>query len=196
MFEVFEKYIQAQSQISREQIKLIYSFSKERKINKNDFVLREGEVSPTYFVAKGLLRLCQIDTLGNAHILKFAHENRWISDRESYLNNSPSTLNIQAIEDSYILVWKKSDFDHMLNELPLFRQLMKHLSAKNQIANQNRLYKSISLSAEEKYIDIITNQSIIYERVPLHMIASFLGLSRETLSRVRKNLAQAKQQSL
>jgi len=155
--------------------------------------LREGEISPTHFVTKGLLRLCRIDTGGNEHIIKFAHENRWVSDRESYLNNYPSTFNIRAIEHSDLLVWKKSDFDHLLSELPLFRQLMKHLSAKNQIANQNRFYKSISLTAEEKYIDIITHQLILYRRVPLHMIASYLGLSRETLSRVRKALTQRKQ---
>ena len=194
MLELFKKYITTQSPIDVEQIQYIYSFSNEKKVNKNEFVLHEGEISPTHFVTKGLLCLSRINDLGNDHILKFAPENRWISDRESYLKNSPAALNIRAVEDSSMLTWKKTDFDHLLNELPLFRQLMKQLSAKNQIANQTRLYKSISLSAEDKYLDIIINQPGLHNRVPLHMIASYLGLSRETLSRVRKGLAKDKKQ--
>lgn len=186
MFEVFEKYLTDQAPITSRQVQKICDHCEEKTIARHGFVLCEGEISPTCFVTKGLLRLYRKDAELNERILKFSRENGWISDRKSYLNGTPSACNICAVEDSKILLWKKHDFDNLLNELPAFRQLMRDLSAKSQTAEQERLYNSISLSAEEKYLDFINKQPAICNRVPLHMVAAYLGLSRETLSRVRR----------
>lgn len=190
MFDIFEKYISAKTTLSAGQWSLIRSVCTERKITKGQYILREGEISAnTNFVTKGLLRLFRTDHKGDVYILKFAHENRWISDRESYLTGNQSTANIEAMEDSEILTWEKADFDLLLTEIPVFRLVMKALSARSQVANQNRIYFSISMSAEEKYLQFMAKQPALYNRVPLHMIASYLGVSRETLSRVRRQVA-------
>ena len=187
MFDIFKKYVAVQATLTSDEFERICTLSASKRIAKQEFILKEGEwAGTTHFVTKGLLRLFRIDQKGNAHILKFAHENRWINDRESYLTGNPASANIEAIEDSEILSWKKTDFDLLLNEIPAFKQLMKNLSAKNQIANQNRIYASISQSAEEKYHQFIEKNQTIVNRVPLYMVASYLGLSRETLSRIRR----------
>ncbi|MDP4256342.1 MAG: Crp/Fnr family transcriptional regulator, partial [Bacteroidota bacterium] len=174
-------------ELSGGQLSLIRSLTAENKIARGDLILREGEICRNiHFVIRGLLRLYRIDVKGNEHILRFAKENHWISDRGSYLSGAPSAANIEAIEESIILSWKKADFDLLLKELPAFRELMRSLSARIHIANLERLYSSISNSAEEKYILFIEKDRDICNRVPLYMVASYLGVTRETLSRIRR----------
>jgi CRP-like cAMP-binding protein len=187
MFEIFERYLTERIVLTDGQLNLIRSLSVEKKIARREFILRKGETSRhTNFVSKGFLRLYRTDHKGDEYILRFADENHWINDRESYLTGQPSTANIEAIENSEILTWKKSDFDLLLNEIPVFKELMKNLSAKLQIASQNRFYTSVSSTAEEKYLQFVTRYPAIFNRIPLHMVASYIGVSRETLSRVRR----------
>ena len=188
MFDIFEKYLSERATLTNKEFCLIQSLSVEKKIAKREFILREGEIyRNTIFVAKGLLRLFRTDDKGNDHILRFAFENRWISDRESYLTGKPSRSNMEAIENSEVLVWKKEDFDFLLKEIPALKEFMKTLVAKSQIANQNRVYASLSHSAEEKYRQFIEKYPGLFNRVPLHMVASYLGVTRETLSRIRRH---------
>ena len=187
MFEIFEKYLSERITLGLEDINLIRRLSIEKKIAKRQFILREGASADyTNFVVKGLLRLYRTDLSGEEYILKFASENHWINDRQSYLTGLAAVANIEAIENSAVLSWKKTDFDYLLNEIPCFKQMMKDLSAKNQVANQDRVYNAISLSSEEKYNLFIEKNAAISNRIPLHMIASYLGVTRETLSRVRR----------
>ena len=191
MFDLFEQYLSNRISLTREEFALIKSLSTEKKIAKREFILREGEVcGNATFVASGLLRLFRVDDKGNEHILRFAIENGWMSDRESYLTETPSHTNIDAIEDSGIVTWKKADFRFLLAEIPALKGFMKSLVAKNNIANQNRLYASISHSAEEKYFQFIAQHPAVFNRVPLHMVASYLGVTRETLSRIRRQSVQ------
>ena len=191
MFDVFKNYLDAQVTLSEAEFARIKSLAIVKQFTKREFVLREGEVAGyTNFVTKGLVRLFQTDSHGNEYILKFAHECRWVNDRESYLSGQPAVANIEALEDSELLTWTKADFDLLLTEVPLFKELMKTLSAKNQIAAQQRLYASMSLSAEERYEQFIAGNPLIINRIPLHMIAAYLGVSRETLSRFRRQAVQ------
>jgi len=187
MFDIFKKYLSERATLTEAELCLIHSLSVKKKIAKRGFILRKGEISRhTNFVSKGLLRLYRTDHRGDEYILKFADENHWINDRESYLTGQPSTANIEAIEDSEILAWKKSDFDLLLNKIPAFKELMKNLSAKLQIASENRFYTSVSSTAEEKYLQFVIKYPAIFNRVPLQMVASYIGVSRETLSRIRR----------
>jgi CRP-like cAMP-binding protein len=189
MLDIFKKYLLDRAKFSEEELILIQSLSIEKKIAKRASILREGEVAEyLIFIKKGLLRFFRSDDKGNTYTLKFAGENRWLSDRESYLAGMPSNFNMDAIEDSEVLIWKKDDFRFLLNAVPALKQLMKKLTEQSQIAQQNRIYQSISSSAEEKYLQFITQCPCTFDRVPLHMVASYLGVTRETLSRIRKQL--------
>ncbi len=187
MFEIFKKYLLKSADFSEEECNLIGSLAMIKKIPKRVSILQEGEVAGyLIFIQKGFLRLFRYDDKGISYTLKFAGECRWLSDRESYLTGKPSNFNIDAIEDSEILVWKKDDFRYLINEIPLLKKLMKNLIEQGQIAHQNRIYQSISSSAEEKYVQFISQYPKDFDRAPLHMVASYLGVTRETLSRIRK----------
>lgn len=187
MFDIFEKYLSQRITLTCGEFGLIQSFSREKKIAKREFILRRGEIcGDVTFIAKGLLRLSRTDDKGNERTLRFATENGWISDRESYLTGRPSNCNIEAIENSEVLFWRKEGFRHLLGQIPVLKQFMKDLMEKSQVVNQNRIFTSISSSAEEKYLQFIENHPAIFNRLPLHMVASYLGVTRETLSRIRR----------
>ena len=190
MFDVFEKYLSARAPLTEKEFDLIRSLSREKRIAKRESIVREGEIyRNAIFVTRGLLRLFRTDNEGNEYILRFAFENRWLSERESYLTGKPSQSSIEAIEYSEILVWQKEELDLLLQEIPALKEFMKTLVAKSQIANQNRVYASISHSAEEKYLQFLEKYPGLFNRVPLHMVASYLGVTRETLSRIRRQFA-------
>jgi CRP-like cAMP-binding protein len=187
MFDIFRKYLIERCALTEKELSLVQSLSVEKRLAGREYLLREGGVCrELVFVTRGLVRLYRIDKKGNEHIMRFAAENSWLSDRESYLSGQPSHSNIEAIEDSEILCWRKDDFDVLLKEIPALKQLMKALVTRNQIAGQNRIYTAISTSSEEKYLQFVEMYPTIFNRVPLHMVASYLGVTRETLSRIRR----------
>lgn len=191
MFESFERYLSSHIQLAPHEVELICSLAIAKKIKRREAVLSEGEISKhMIFIASGLLRLFRRDESGKEFILKFSNENRWLMDRESYKYGQPSKVNIDALENSELLLWKKDDFDDLLARVPQFRRMMMELSSKNQIAEQTRLYNTMAATAEEKYQQFEKKQGAILNRVPLHMVASYLGLSRETLSRIRAQAVQ------
>jgi CRP-like cAMP-binding protein len=188
ILENFRRYLQAKVELSDSEFDLIWSKSKGRKIAKREFYLREGEVSQyNTFVVKGLLRLYRIDEEGNEHIMRFAPENWWISDRESYNTGKPSKFIIDALEKSEVLIWTKEDTEFVYGRIPAFRAFGEGLFVESFIAYHNRIYNTISSTAEEKYENFVKTYPDIFNRVPLHMVASYLGVTRETLSRVRRN---------
>lgn len=117
--------------------------------------------------------------------MQFAPENYWTGDRESMDSGLPSKYNIDAIEDSEILLLKKEDFELIRKTIPAFNDFVNETLKKNLVFLQERIHGGLSLSAEEKYSSFISKYPSISNRVPLHMIASYLGVSAETLSRAR-----------
>lgn len=191
MFDILGKYLAERIYITDKELMLIQSLSVQKKVAKQSFILREGEISDRMiFIVGGLLRLYKTDDRGNQHILRFASENQWIMDLESYLTGKPSHYNIETIELSTVLMWHKSQFHYLMEKIPSLRELMKALNVKKQIASQNRIFTFISQSVEEKYNHFIQRYPEVFNRVPLHMVASYLGVSRETLSRIRKRMTE------
>ena len=192
MFESFAVYLKEGAGLNDEELKIVRNVTIERKLRKHQYLLQEGDVSNyNSFVAKGCMRLYRIGKDGTEHILKFAIENWWISDYESYNSGLPAKGNIDAIEDSELLLIKKQDFDVLVNTIIKFQQFIERLETRSFDASQNRIMSNISETAEEKYINFIKSYPQMSNRVPLHMIASFLGVSRETLSRVRQQYSKS-----
>jgi CRP-like cAMP-binding protein len=193
MLEVFVKYLKdKQPDLTDEDFEKIRTVSVLKKLRKRQYLLQEGDINHhACFVIKGCLRNYHLSEDGTEHILKFAVENWWISDLESYNNNSPSKNNIDAIEDSELILIEKKDFEKLTEDIPSFRQFHDRLKSKSVDTLQNRIISNISDTAEEKYNRFVKTYPDIFNRVPLHMIASYLGVSRETLSRIRINNAKA-----
>ena len=193
MFEAFENYLKEKADLDAEEISAIRAVSIEKKIRKRQYLLQEGDVCHyDCFIVKGCLRTYKVDNNGVDHILRFAVENWWISDRESYHSGNPSKCNIDALENCEIILIDKPDFILLLNTIPKFKNFVDILLAKSYNAIQDRIMDAISYSIEERYHNFITQFPNIFYRVPLHMIASYLGVSRETLSRVRSQSAKKK----
>ena len=186
MFEIFQKYLADRITLTDQDFERIESVSLIKKLRRRQYILQEGDVCRhNAFVCKGFLRYYHIDKKGQEHILQFAPENYWTGDRESLDTGLPSKYNIDAIEDSVIILLKKDDFEMIRKTIPAFNDFVVESLKRNMVFLQERINGGLLLSAEEKYSDFISKYPAISNRVPLHMIASYLGVSAETLSRVR-----------
>ena len=187
MFESFADYLREKAGVTDEELKLLQNVAIEKRLRKRQYLLQEGDVSHyNSFIVKGCLRLYRVGKDGTEYILKFGIENWWMSDYESFNSGFPSKSNIDALEDCELILIKKEDFDHLFNTIPNLKNLRAKLDNRSFDASQNRILSNISDTAEEKYSNFMQSYPDIYNRVPLHMIASFLGLSRETLTRIRQ----------
>lgn len=187
MFESFADYLREKAGVTDEELKLLQNVAIEKRLRKRQYLLQEGDVSHyNSFIVKGCLRLYRVGKDGTEYILKFGIENWWMSDYESFNSGFPSKSNIDALEDCELILIKKDDFDHLFNTIPNLKNLRAKLDNRSFDASQNRILSNISDTAEEKYSNFMQSYPDIYNRVPLHMIASFLGLSRETLTRIRQ----------
>ena len=117
--------------------------------------------------------------------MRFAAENDWMIDHESYTFRSPSRYYIEALEDTQIITWTKENVAALIERNSTFRLYNEQVKDKSINESQNRILANISYSAEEKYRAFIAANENVFHRVPLHMVASYLGVSRETLSRIR-----------
>jgi CRP-like cAMP-binding protein len=191
MFEVFEKYLREWVTISDEELQIIRAASTEKKLRKWQSILHDGEVwKINCFIATGCFRLYRFDKNGTDHTLRFGVDNWWISDQESYNHGTPSLNNIESLSASTIIIWTKENWDELMTTIPALNLFYEKLLARSYETSQHRIYSLISGSAEEKYLEFQKTYPKVFNKVPLHMVASYLGISRETLSRVRKEFTK------
>lgn len=155
-----------------------------KKIRKRQYFLQEGQVCKNAaFVVKGAMRLYAVDDDGAEHIIRLCIENSWVLDRESYIKGTPSIYNIDALEDSdLLLIAKVNRLNNM--SIPAVIEARRKMDNNFAIENQKRI-ASISLSAEERYTELLKTYPEFLQRFPQHIIASYLGIAKETLSRIR-----------
>ena len=188
MFESFIKYINSYTTapLTEDEIELIQGFFIPKKFRKRQYFLQEGEVCKyTAFITKGAMRQYRVDDKGEEHIIRLFIENWWASDRESLMNKTPSIYFIDAWEDTEVLLVTKTDLGDLVDRIHTLTEWVRKLDANFAIASQRRLNAAISLSAEERYHDLEKSDPEILQRFPQHIIASYLGINRETLSRIR-----------
>jgi len=191
MFELlFEKFSE-KIELTEAEKKLSRSFFIPKKLRRKQYLLQEGDVCKyVAFVEKGLLRSFTVDDKGHEHITQFAFEGWWIADQVSFLTGEPSEYNIEALEDCELLLLTKQAEDEMLEKIPKFERYFRILLQNNLIATQKRLASSLSQTAEERYNELISScPDTLPKRLPQHMLASFLGISPETFSRIRKQMS-------
>ena len=189
MFEFLHKKVKETIDITDEEFDYAKNLFIPKKLRKKRFLLEEGEACIyTTFVEKGLLRSFTIDEKGNEHILQFGMEGWWVADLYSFLTGEASEYNIEALEDCELLLITKSSWDLLLDEVPAFERYFRILIQNNLIATQRRLMGTISSTAEERYYKLLQDFPDISQKVPQHMIASYIGVTRETLSRLRSQM--------
>lgn len=192
MFEVFFSQVKDKVLLSEAEQKLVKTFFSPKKIRKKQYLLQEGNICRHLaFVEKGLLRSYNVDEKGIEHMIHFAWEGWWMADMLSFLSNEPSTYHIDAIEDAELLLISQQDFEEMLLKVPVMERYFRILFQNNIISKERRLISSITNSAEEKYIHLTATNPELIKRIPQQLVASYLGITPETLSRIKNKLAKS-----
>ena len=162
----------------------------KRIVKKKKNLLNEGDICRHYaFVEMGCLRSYSIDDRGTEHVVQLALEGHWIGDLYSITTQTPATLNIEALEDSHLLLLHYRDVDRLLEEIPVLETYFRKLYQRAYVQLQQRLNTALSVSAEQRYKELIEQHPNLLQRVPLIHIASYLGITPESLSRIRKLLS-------
>jgi len=161
-----------------------------KRLRKHQYLLQEGDVCKYIaFVNKGALKSFVIEENGIDRIRQFAIEGWTISDLFSFLTEEPATLNIDALEDTELVLISKTAHNELLKSHPKYETYMRLLITNAYTSLQNRLSLTHSQSLEDQYVGFISRYPDISNRVPQYMIASYLGLTPETLSRLRRKMA-------
>ena len=191
MYDQFKQYLIKNTGATEAQYNELSSYITPLSIKKGTVLLKENDVcNRAFFVCKGILRSYTVDEAGKEHIIQFAKEDWWITDRSSFYFDEPSDLFIDAIEDTDLVFIKKDFFEKAEKVLPNFNTF-NTLALQNTIRQmQKRINYLLGAPAEKKYLEFIRTHREITLRVPQLMIASYLGITPESLSRVRKELAR------
>ena len=193
MFEVLKKYLTDRMPLSHEQLNLIETLFIPKHLEKGDFILREGEIAKYgAFVEVGCLRSYVIDNKGKEHIIQFAPENWWLTDINSIVNHTPTLYFMDALEPSDILLIDEPSHRKLMAIIPLFAASFETGQQKHTGAKDKRIIASLTATAEERYQNFLDTYPSIAQRVPQHMLASYLGITPETLSRIRKRWSEKK----
>ncbi|HEX6430508.1 MAG TPA: Crp/Fnr family transcriptional regulator [Niastella sp.] len=193
MFDLFFSKFNEKIPLSPEEETFIKQFLTPKKLRKKQYFLQEGDTGKGIcFVEKGALRAYVLDEAGNEHITAFAFEGWTIGDLYSFMHTEPATLNIDALEDCELMVISKQAHDELLQKMPKYETYIRLLVTDAYITLQRRTTILISLPLEEQYKAFSQMYPTLFQRVPQHMIASFMGLSPETLSRVRSRISNQK----
>lgn len=183
------KNFQARIPLKDSEYKRIESFLQVREIKRKKKLLNEGEMCRfSAFVEKGCFRMYSVDTEGTEHVTQLAMEDYWIADLYSFLTNTPSRFNIEALEDSEVKLLMGTDLERLYTEIPSLERYFRKLFQNALITSHGRLHAMLNDDAEHRYLDFINKYPGIVQRVPQVHIASYLGIAPETLSRIRKQL--------
>ena len=188
MLDVFLHYLTAKATFTDAELERIAAATLVKQLKRRQFLLRQGEVCHHMaFVASGCLRLYRTGDDAVEHILRFAPENWWLNDYESFRSGQPAKGTIDALEDTCVLLWSKDNWERLKRDIPAFDALQNHLLSRSLDAQVDRLHTTMSLPAEERYHAFLKAFPNLSQRVPLHMIASYLGVTRKTLGRIRQH---------
>jgi CRP-like cAMP-binding protein len=193
VYEQLLKTVQQKVTLTSDEAELLKQFFTLKKVRKRQYMLNEGEVCKyNLFVAKGLLRAFGVEENGYEQVVQFAVEGWWISDLNSFFSGDVAVYNIEALEDCELLLLTRQSMDEMLEKLPKMERYFRLLMQNHIVALRQRIIASQRHSAEERYIRLIEGFPTILVRVPQQYIASYLGMTPETLSRVRKQISEQK----
>ncbi|HEY8916071.1 MAG TPA: Crp/Fnr family transcriptional regulator [Chitinophaga sp.] len=193
MYEAFFDYLKKFSAdpLSEDEKALLRQAFIPSKFRKRQYLLQAGNYCKDFaFIVKGSMRMYSVDDKGSEHFVRLGVEGWWMGDRESWVMLTPSLYNIDAWEDTEVLLISRGNSLELIKAVPAFWEMVRQLDERNNIANQRRLTSSISGTADKRYVDFIDCYPELLHRFPQHIIASYLGITKDTLSRIRRRLLQ------
>ena len=182
-------FIKKDIEIEAEELKIVLPYFKTIKKSKNDILLSNGKNSQvSYFVKKGCLRLYYIDEEGKDITRYIAFENQFATELVSFISNEPAQETIQVIEDSELLYITHDDFRHLMRSIPKWREFYTRYLEKAYVNNSKRLISFTTLDASERYKQLFQINPNIVKRLPNKIVASYINISQETLSRIKSKV--------
>jgi len=186
-FELLINYINRYVQLTQEEVNLLLSKLRLSNFKKGDYVVKNNTICKyECFVLKGCLKTFYIDNEGEEHIVMFAIENWWTADLGSFLTQTPAAYNVQCIENCELVQISYNDLEDLYIAIPKLERFFRIIIQKAFVASQQRIINNFTMPAKERY-ELFRNQyPNIEQRVPQYMIASYLGITKEFLSKIRK----------
>jgi CRP-like cAMP-binding protein len=191
MYELIDANVSRHIQLTREELDYFHSLLQVKKYKKKQFLLQSGEVSHFQgYITKGCIKNYILDDKGNEFIMYFAVEDWWVGDLMSFYEQKPGNLFIETIEDTELLTIDYQLNEKLLTEIPKFERFFRILVQRSAYTLQQRFFKTLAVPAEDRYLDFIKKYPQIVQRVPQQLIASYIGVTPEFLSKIRAKLAK------
>ena len=176
--------------LSQEDIQCFISYWDSKVLKKKEHLLTPGNISrETAYVNRGCLRRYLISESNKESILNFATEDWWVGDLESFFMEKPTRYYVQALEESEVLTLSRENYLKVVEIFPKYKLFHEEKIQRTLFATLNRATAAKVESPEEKYLKLAKEQPDLFQRIPLHYIATYLGIEPESLSRLRRRMA-------
>lgn len=184
MYHILRSHLEKHVELTDAEFEIVKSHFSFRQYKKHQFIIQEGEPARySYFILSGLLKLVHYDETGKAIIVSFAMEDWWESDFQAYLTGANATLSLECIEDTSVLRISLADYRTLCDSLQKVQSFFLEKAHFGNIAAQRRILSLLTSNARERHDLLLKQYPSLFQRVPKSMLASYLGVSRETLSR-------------
>lgn len=182
-------YLKEFIELDREEIDLIRNYAMRRKYLKNQFILQQGDVCRHLnFVVTGCTKTFVVDLNGQEHVLHFSIENWWTSDLGSFVSQTPADFNVQCLEPTEVIQFGYEGLHLLYENIPKLDKFFRMLLEKALVSSQKRIIRNFSLTAKEQYLAFKKQYPEIERRIPQYLIASYLGITKEFLSKIKSQL--------
>ncbi len=191
MSKLLRANIDKRIQVSDQEWEGLLSVMKPRQLKKKELLLKAGEVCEyNSFILKGCMRTFFTDEKGHEHIFQLGFEDWWASDLMSFVTGEPAHYSIEALEETELLQMHLEDYDKLLLRFPIYERFFRILMQNAYVAGQRRMIDSMSYSAERRYLELVKKYPTMEMRVAQHHIASYLGITPEALSRIKRGIIE------
>jgi CRP-like cAMP-binding protein len=184
MRDKLREHIEKIVPLSEEEFAFVSTHFTAKKFKKHQFLIQEGDaVNHSYFVVSGLLKLVHTDDSGKEHIISFAMEDWWESDYYAFYTQTEATMSLVCLEDTEVLCLTFEDYRKLCDSLQKMERFFLEKSNFGFLGAQRRILSLITSNAKERYEQLLKQYPSLFQRIPKSLIAAYLGVSRETLSR-------------
>ncbi|MBR9757818.1 MAG: Crp/Fnr family transcriptional regulator [Algicola sp.] len=189
-FKPLLDYIAQYVALSEEERDFLVSKLRYRRYLKGQFILQQGDVSKTEcFIVKGCTKMFFVDDEGQEHIVMFSIEDWWTSDLGSFSAQIPSDFNVQCLEDTETIQFHIDVIEEVFERIPKMERFFRKIIEKAYVSSQKRIVRNFSMAAKARYLYFRETYPKMERRIPQYMIASYLGITKEFLSKIKSQLA-------
>ncbi|WP_075341902.1 Crp/Fnr family transcriptional regulator [Tenacibaculum agarivorans] len=184
-------YINKIVELTKEEEQIVKELIHYRRYLKDQYVVQQGDVCKhVNFIIKGCTKTCHVDANGQEHIVMFSIEDWWTSDIGSFITQNPADYNVQCIENTELIQLNYNVREELFAKVPKLERFFRTITERALVASQERIVRNFSKTAKERYLIFKKNYPVIEQRIPQYMIASYLGITKEFLSKIKSQLVQ------